>query len=95
MSYISPLANSFAQTSQVARTQSDTRTRESGGLAVLRRSARSSQATAEREVESTDAVFLQTQEEDRHNENGKKRKRHHEDSPTVDPTGPDGLDLTA
>lgn len=96
MSFINPLAGSLAQSGQVQRLQSADKDREMQRAEALRRSSDAERDRMEHEVDTFDAVTLQS-EDDQHQEEGRrqKRKRRGHNSSTEDDKTPGGLDLTA
>lgn len=74
MAYIHPLANALAQTPQVQRMQAEDKDRQLRRAEALRRNSATPRDQTEHEVESTDAITLQTQEDDHRAPRRRKRR---------------------
>ena len=95
MTYINPLAGALAQSSQVQRLITDDKDRQIRRVQTLRRNSAASGDRVEHEVESTDAVILQSDEEEHADQQRKRKKRP---PPLPNDAGgeePGPLDLTA
>src|SRR5205085_10393060 len=78
MSYINPLAGAYAQSGQVQRIATDDKDRQMRRAQVLRRNSAAPGDTFEHEVESSDAVILQSEEEHRDAQNKRKKRQPHD-----------------
>lgn len=94
MSYINPLAGAYAQSGQVHRTAAEDKDRQIRRAQASRKNAAAPGDTFEHEVESTDAVVLQSEEE-HHDAQNKRKKRQRHDAPPEPGEDASSLDITA
>lgn len=87
MAYIHPLANALAQTPQVQRMQSDDKDRQLRRAEALRKNSATPRDDTEHEVESTDGVILQTQEDEQHARQRRRRRSRGQGEPQGEASG--------
>jgi hypothetical protein len=93
---IPPLAAAYAQSSQVQRALNDDKDRQLRRAEALRRNSATASDRPEHEVESSDAVILQTNEDERKNGRKKRDRSRKPSAPLTDEAdGTDSIDVVA